>query len=106
MEILVHASVGVPPSQGHIVIEIPVDVSIEEITPDDVPHWDSPSFEAARGYGDRWYDESRTPVLLVPSLVTLVERNVLINQEHTDFSRIRASQPSQVRWDARLWKRP
>ena len=47
--------------------------------PDDVPHWDSPSF------GDRWYDERRTPVLVVPSVVTRVEWNVLINQEHPRF---------------------
>ena len=48
--------------------------------------------------------ERRTPVLIVPSVVTLVERNVLINQEHRDFPRIRAGQPMPVRWDARLWK--
>jgi RES domain-containing protein len=70
-----------------------------------VPRWDSPSFEAARVFGDRWYDERRTPVLLVPSVVTRVERNVLINQEHPDFPRIGASQPLPVRWDRRLWKR-
>ena len=36
--------------------------------------------------------------------VTLVERNVLINQEHPDFLRIQVSQPKRVRWDARLWR--
>jgi len=34
-----------------------------------------------------------------------VERNVLINQDHPDFHRIRASQPVPVRWDRRLWSR-
>ena len=106
LEILVHASGSVPRSQGYVEIEIPAGVSIEEITQDDVAHWDSPSFETARAFGDRWVDERRTPVLLVPSLVTLVERNVLINQEHPDFARIRASHPMPVRWDARLWRRP
>ena len=105
LEILVHASGSVPRSQGYIEIEIPAGLSIEEIRPGDVPHWDSPSFENAREVGDRWYDERRTPVLIVPSAVTLVERNVLINQEHPDFVRIRASRPSPVRWDARLWRR-
>ena len=105
LEILVHASGTVPRSHGYVEIEIPAGLSIEEITPDDVPRWDSPSSEAARAFGDRWYDERRTPVLLVPSVVTVVERNVLINQEHSDFRRIRASQPRPVRWDARLWQR-
>ena len=106
LEILVHASGSVPRSQGYVEIQIPAGLSLEEITLDDVPPWDSPSFEAARALGDRWYDERRAPVLMVPSVVTRVERNVLINQEHPDFARIRASRASPVRWDARLWTRP
>ena len=106
LEILVHASGSVPQSQGYVQIEIPAGLPVEEITPDDVPHWDSPSFDSARHFGDRWYDERRTPVLIVPSVVTLLERNVLINQEHSDFLAIRVSQPMPVRWDARLWKKP
>ena len=104
LEILVHAG-SVPRSQGYIEIEIPAGLPIEEIAPGDVPNWDSPSFETTRSFGDRWYDERRTPILIVPSVVTLVERNVLINQEHPDFHRIRASRPMPVRWDARLWRR-
>lgn len=103
LEILVHTSGGMPRSQGYIEIEIPAGLAIEEITPQDVPLWDAASFEAARSFGNRWYDERRAPVLIVPSLVTLVERNVLINQEHPDFVRIRVSQPLPVKWDARLW---
>jgi len=106
LEILVHAAGSVPKGHGYIEIETPAGLSVEEIAPEDVPRWDSPSFETARKFGDRWYDERRTPVAIVPSLVTLVERNVLINQQHPDFARIRASQPRPVRWDARLWKRP
>jgi RES domain-containing protein len=105
LEILVHASGSVPRSQGCIEIQIPAGLSIEEISPDDLPQWDSPSFETARAFGDQWYDERPTPVLIVPSLVTVVERNILINQEHPDFDRIKASQPIPVRWDARLWRR-
>jgi RES domain-containing protein len=106
LEILVHASGSVPQSQGYVEIEIPSGLSIEEITQDDLPRWDAPSFEASRAFGDRWYDERRTPVLIVPSVVTRVERNVLINQEHPDFPMVRASQGVPVRWDARLWKKP
>jgi len=103
LEILVHGSGSVPRSQGYVEIEIPAGLSIEEITPDGLPHWDSSSFKDARAFGDQWYDQRRTPVLIVPSVVTRVERNILINQEHPDFARIRASRPLPVRWDARLW---
>jgi RES domain-containing protein len=106
LEILVHASGSVPRSQGYVEIEIPAGLSIEEITQDDVPRWDSPSFEATQAFGDRWYDERRTPALIVPSVVTRVERNVLINQEHPEFPMVRASQAVPVRWDSRLWKSP
>ena len=103
LEILAHTSGSIPRSQGFVKIEIPDGLSTEEITPDDLSGWDSASFQTARGFGDQWYDERRSAVLLVPSVVTRVERNVLINQEHPDFSRIRASEPLPVRWDARLW---
>ena len=105
LEILVHASGSVPSGQNYIEIEIPTGLAIEEVTPEGLPHWDSASFETARKFGNRWYDERRTPVLIVPSVVTLVERNILINQEHPGFARIRASEPRPVRWDARLWSK-
>ncbi|HEY2016555.1 MAG TPA: RES domain-containing protein [Bryobacteraceae bacterium] len=105
IEVLVHASGQMPREQGYVEIAIPAGLEIEEITPDDVAGWDEPSFEQARAFGDRWYDERRTPVLMVPSVVTHVERNVLINQEHPDFVRIEASPPAPVRWDRRLWRR-
>jgi len=66
LEILVHASGSVPQSQGYVEIQIPAGLSLEEITLDDVPQWDSPSFETARAFGDRWYDERRTAVLMGP----------------------------------------
>jgi RES domain-containing protein len=104
LEILVHTSGSVPATLGYIEIQIPAGLEIEEIAPGDLAHWDSPSFRPARTFGDRWYDERRTAVLLVPSVVTLVERNVLINQEHADFARIGAGEPAPVRWDKRLWR--
>lgn len=104
LEILVHANGGVPGSQGYVEIEIPSGLLVEEITPDKLAHWDSPSYRATRAFGDAWYDERRTAVLIVPSVVTAIERNVLINEEHPEFRLIRAGEPAPVRWDARLWR--
>jgi RES domain-containing protein len=42
LEILVHASGSVPRSQGYVEIEIPAGLSIEELTPADLPRWNSP----------------------------------------------------------------
>ena len=105
LEVLVHASGNVPRAQAYVEIDIPDGLQAEVITPDDVPGWDAPGFAAARDYGDHWYRERRTPVLIVPSVVTFVEGNFLINQEHYEFAKIHASEPKPVRWDARLWTR-
>jgi len=105
LEVLVHASGSVPRSQAFVEIAIPAGLAVEALAAEDVPRWNAASFADCRAVGDRWVDERRTAVLLVPSVVTVVERNVLINQEHPDFARIRASQPLPVHWDARLWTR-
>ena len=60
---------------------------------------------ASRAYGDRWYDEGRTAVLIVPSVLARPERNIAINQEHPDFGKIRATAPEPVDWDERLFGR-
>lgn len=103
LEMLVHASGSVPASQGFIEIEIPSALTVEVVTQNGVPGWDAPSSAQARRFGDLWYDKRRTAVLIVPSVTTRVETNILINQEHPDFAQIRASLPVPVRWDDRLW---
>ena len=105
LEILVHTSGSVPRGQVYVEIEIPANVSVESVAPVDLPGWDAPSFDAARKFGDRWYDEKRSAVLLVPSVVTRVERNVMIHQDHPEFARLRVSQPAPVGWDTRLWEK-
>ena len=42
---------------------------------------------ASRRFGDTWFDQSRTAVLIVPSLVTRIDRNILLNARHRDFAR-------------------
>jgi RES domain-containing protein len=103
LETLVHASGRVPRHHVYVKIEIPASVAMEVVEPGDVPGWDGEDLAASRHFGDRWYDERRSAVLLVPSVVTCVEHNVLIHQEHPDFGRLRTGAPLAVRWDARLW---
>jgi RES domain-containing protein len=106
LEILVHSSGRVPRSLAYVEIEIPSQLRIEVISAADMPGWDEPSFECSRALGDHWYDARPTPVLVVPS-ITRVERNILIHQEHPDFSRMRATAPLPVRWDAGVeWLNP
>lgn len=104
LEILVHANIGRPPQNLHFAaIRIPAGVAIEEVPAAKVDDW--LDVERSRRFGDLWHDERRTPVLLVPSAVTRVEYNVLLNPSHPDFPRITASKPEPVSWDPRLFGR-
>jgi RES domain-containing protein len=62
------------------------------------------SSRPSRRFGDRWYNEQRTTVLIVPSAVLHAERNFVIHQEHPGFRKLRASRPKPVVWDERLFR--
>ena len=106
LETLVHTRIGkIPTHQAGIEITIPAHVSIEELRAEDLKGWDALDSGVARRFGDEWLRQGRTAVLVVPSLVTSgLTRNVLINQGHPEFTRITASKPKAVVWDARLFQ--
>ncbi len=105
LEVLVNANIGrAPKHHGWIEILIGSDVSVEEADVRKVRHWNAPDQRASRIFGDRWYDEQRSTVLIVPSNVVRVERNVVINQEHPGFRKLRATRPKPVIWDERLFQ--
>src|SRR5271154_1652431 len=86
LEALVNSNTGrVPKQHAWIEILIGADVGVEEVDARRVRRWDAPDQRASRIFGDRWYDEKRSTVLIVPSLVAPRERNVIINQEHPGF---------------------
>jgi len=103
LEVLAHSNIGrIPRSHSWIGIMIGRGVKVEELNAADLRSWNVADQRASRGYGDRWYDEGRTAVLIVPSVLARPERNIAINQEHPDFARIRATAPKPVDWDERL----
>jgi RES domain-containing protein len=107
LETLVHSNLGrVPRGFASIEIHIPADVEIEEIATMDLPDWDAPDYAASQSFGSHWYDGMRSAVLIVPSVATGGrERNILINQEHSQFPLLSASAPRPVTWDPRLFHR-
>jgi RES domain-containing protein len=106
LEILVHTNIGkLPRHFVSIEIDIPDDVSREEVELTRLPAWDGEDLRASRAYGDEWYDRLRSAVLIVPSVVTRHERNMMINPRHADFARITATEPEPVIWDERLFRR-
>ncbi len=105
LEILAHAARPrtLPGAHHAIRIEIPDD-AIESLDAADLPGWETKGSPEARSFGDRWIDESRTPVLLVPSVPSRpVGRAVVINPGHPDAGRIAVSAVFAVPWDDRLF---
>ncbi|MGQ0665322.1 MAG: RES family NAD+ phosphorylase [Pseudomonadota bacterium] len=107
LESLAHFNIKrIPRISRSIRILIPAELEIEEITASDVPGWDAEDQIASRAYGDAWHEGGRTgrrpAVLIVPSKVVRVERNVLIDQDHPDFGHVIAEAPEPVTWDPRV----
>jgi RES domain-containing protein len=105
LEVLVHTNTGrVPSHHAYIEISIPATVLVERLDASTVSGWDAPGRAVSQALGGAWYDSGRSAVLIVPSVVSQVDANILMHQEHSDFLQIQASEPRPVRWDRRLFR--
>lgn len=103
LEKLAHGSGRLPPNQHFIRITVPSGVSYEVFSPPSLPGWDTMPATVSKRFGEDWCRERRSLVLLVPSVVTRLDMNVLINPAHPEFSRIETSLHEPVYWDKRLF---
>lgn len=103
LEKLVHGSGRLPPNQHFIEITIPRGVAYEVFSGPTLPGWDSMPATVSKSFGEKWCLEKRSAILLAPSVVARVDRNVLINPGHPDFALIKASLHQPVFWDRRLF---
>jgi RES domain-containing protein len=108
LEVLVHARIGkVPKTHGWVEAAVPDDVRVELHSAESLPGgWDAPAHQAAKEFGDAWLTESRTAILIVPSVVVRAEFNVLVNPAHPEATRIVVTEPQPVVWDERLFVMP
>jgi len=105
LERLVYAAIGkVPRDDRWVEAEIPDDL-VEALDEAALPGWEAADSAAARAYGDRWLDEARSAALLVPSAVTGIDRNLVVNPSHPGAARIAVGAEQPVRWDQRLFLR-
>lgn len=103
LEKLVRGSGQLPPNQHFIAITIPRGLSYEMFSPPSLPGWDGMPATISKRYGEAWCRERRSAVLLVPSVVARLDRNVLINPAHPEFPQIETSLHEPVFWDRRLF---
>lgn len=103
LEKLAHGNGRLPPNQHYVAITIPKGTSYEVVTKDHLPGWDTPEPSVSREFGLMWVKEVRSAILLVPSYVARLERNVVINPAHDDTAAIETALPEPVWWDRRLF---
>jgi RES domain-containing protein len=70
------------------------------------PSWnvEAPTFETMK-IGDDWVRRGISVALAVPSVLSTSEKNFLLNPKHSDFKKIKISEPIEYRFDPRLLNR-
>jgi RES domain-containing protein len=70
---------------------IPKSTSYEIVTEDRLPAWDVLEPTIPREFGARWVNQLRSAIVLVPSYVARLERNIVINPAHPDSRSVNAT---------------
>ncbi len=105
LEVLVHVDPLTAPTDLRLLgIELPDDSSKEEIDIAALPsRWTKvPAPAALQSMGTAWLTSARSAVLIVPSAVIPIERNVLLNPRHPEARRARIASDEAFSFDSRL----
>jgi len=103
LEKLVHGSGQLPPDQHFVTITIPNGIGYEMFNEAKLPDWYVQSAASSKAFGEAWQQSKRSLILIVPSVVARIEKNILINPEHPEFGKIAVSLHQPVWWDERLF---
>jgi len=103
LEKLVHYSGVLPKGQHFIEITVPAGTSYEVFSEAHHSGWADRDGKVARDFGDQWYREARSAMMIVPSVVARMEQNLVINTSHPDFALITTGLEQPVWWDERLF---
>jgi len=103
LEKLASGNGHLPPNQHYVAITVPRGSSYEIVTKDHLPGWDTPEPSASRDFGSAWVKEQRSGILIVPSYVARIERNIVINPAHEETRAFEVAMPEPVWWDRRLF---
>ena len=106
LEVTVHLDLSedLPTDRYYVEIEIPDDLTILEVSVDDLPDdWDAkPPGITTQTIGDDFAAENQAAILKVPSAIVPGEFNYLINPGHEDAGRIKVKGRAKMGFDGRL----
>lgn len=106
-EVAVHLTLAtLPDDYMMLTIDIPDDIKIKRLTEKDLPmNWqDFPHPVSTQEIGRDFVTENKYCVLIIPSVVTQGDYNVLINPNHKDFSKISIFSIEKFPFDKRIFK--
>ena len=89
-----------------VTAEVPDSVTRVVIAAERLPEncRETPAPPELAAIGDRFAGRSRACILVVPSALSPVETNLLIDPQHPHFKRIRIRVPERLQYDFRLLK--
>lgn len=106
LEVAVHLDLSedLPTDRFYVEIDIPGEVEIREIRPEDLPkNWDSkPPILETQFIGDDFVKDNTAAVLKVPSSIVPPEFNYLINPNHPDSKKIKLTSKEPLNFDKRF----
>jgi RES domain-containing protein len=105
LESLVHVqSPYAPPDLLAIPVDVPDDVTVQEVTAAGLPaKWQDDESAFCKTLGSTWHRTRKHALLQVPSAVLPLERNYVANPLHPDFQRLDVSHHGYpLRFDSRL----
>jgi RES domain-containing protein len=84
--------------------ELPDSVAVERVDPKRLPtNWRKyPPPAIVKDLGCAWVASRRTVALVVPSAITPIEDNIVLNPRHADMAKIAQDPPEPFAFDPRL----
>lgn len=85
-------------------IDIPNSLKIKEIKPSKLSkNWYKyENYAECQKFGDQWIEQSKYPILKVPSAIIKMESNYLLNPNHEQFLKIKIVEIEDFNFDPRL----
>jgi RES domain-containing protein len=106
LEVSVHLDLSedLPTDRYYVEIEIPLDITIQEVKVEDLPDdWNSkPPTITTQTIGDDFVFQNVAAILKVPSSIVPHEFNYLINPNHPDSKKIKVIGKTSMNFDPRL----
>lgn len=106
-EVAVHLTVATLPDDYVMsTINIPDDVASSILSVNELPSdWNVfPHPSSTQAFGDDFVMEGKNAILLVPSVVTKGDWNILINPKHRDFERMSIVQIEPFPFGSRMFR--